>query len=110
MSPRESNEVMMGDETGSVSVAVVDIGKCGVFFEAATAGYAPPSRTTGPSGAFGFECVLSVRTRSDSDAAYRSLARSAENRGGRTKLMLRKVTDGTAKVKECGRAAGARGR
>jgi len=48
--------------------------------------------------------VLSVRTRSDSDAAYRSLARSAEIRGGRTKLLLRKVTDGTGKVKEYGRA------
>jgi hypothetical protein len=45
-------------------------------------------------------CVLSVRTRSDSDAAYRSLARSASLAEAGQSSSATKVTDGKAKVKE----------
>src|SRR5450631_1195559 len=103
MSPRESNEAT-GTETGSVRVAVMG----NVAFSSK---HPPPDMRLrrdrrDQAGSSVFECVLSVRTRSDSDAAYRSLARSAQIRGGRTKLLLMKLTDGTAKVKEPSRYTG----
>jgi hypothetical protein len=45
-------------------------------------------------------CVLSVRTRSDSDAAHWSLARSASLAEAGQSSSATKVTDGNAKVKE----------
>src|SRR3954468_1191794 len=103
MRPRASNEAM-GAETGSVAMDIGDV--------AFSSKHPPPDMRLrrvidGTKRGLRFlGCVLSVRTRSDSDAANRSLARSAENRGGRTKLSAGKMTDGTAKVKECGRGSG----
>src|SRR5580704_16457109 len=103
MSPRESNEVR-GAVTGSVTVAVVDIGRL-----AFSSKQPPPDmrlrrerRDQAGSSVLSACCPCEpVQTATPPTGPWRAPQKFAE--AGQN-LLLRKVTDGTIKVKECGRA------